>query len=88
MNTTTITPDSLHATERVVGWTLSEDSSAAASVTFRAGSAGGTVVVGPINLAADESAHIVLPKAVFYEFPGGCYVKEESGSIAGQLYTP
>ena len=86
MQTKTIVPDSLHTVERCFGFCLSEDSSAAASITLRAGAAGGTIVVGPINLAADESAVIVLPKAVFWEFPGGCYVKEESGSIAGQLY--
>ena len=86
MQTTTITPDSLHSVERLYGFCLSEDSSAAASITFRAGAAGGTVVIGPINLAADESAVIALPKGTFWEFPGGCYVKEESGSIAGQLH--
>jgi len=86
MQTTTITPDSLHTPERVYGFCLSEDSSAAASITFRAGGSSGDIVVGPINLAADESAAIVLPKAVFWEFPGGVYVKEESGSIAGQLW--
>ena len=87
MRTKTIVPGSLHTeTDRVFGFSLTEDSSAAASVTFRAGAADGDVVIGPINLAADESALIVLGKATFWEFPGGCWVKEESGSIEGVLY--
>ena len=87
MLTKTITPGSVHTdTDRVFGFSITEDSSAAASITFRAAVVGGKVIIGPINLAADESALIVLPKAVFWEFPGGCYVKEESGSIEGVLY--
>ena len=87
MKTQTVTPDSTHtAVERCFGFSLTEDSSAAASVNLRALSASGQIVVGPINLAADESAVIVLPKAVFWEFPGGCHVEEVSGSVAGILY--
>ncbi len=88
MRTQTITVDANHtAVERCYGFSITEDSSGTASITLRSGGVvGGKVVVGPINFAADESAVIVLPKAVFWEFPGGCYVKEDSGSIEGVLY--
>ena len=87
MLTQTITEGSNHtAVERCFGFSITEDSSGTASITLRAGAVGGKVIVGPINLAADEFALIVLPKAVFWEFPGGCFVKEETGSIEGVLY--
>ena len=85
MKTQTITVNSLHTPERVYGFSIQEDSSAAAAVELRAGSATGTIVQY-LNLAADQTGTIVLPKAVFWEFPGGCYVKEVSGSVAGVLY--
>lgn len=85
MQTQTITVDSLHAdVERCFGFNIWEDSSGAAVVELRAGSVTGTVV-RRFHLAADESISMVLPKAVFLEFPGGCYVKEVSGSVAGVL---
>ncbi len=87
MRTQTVTPDANHTSvERLYGFSLTEDSSGVATVTFREGAADGTIVIGPVNLAADESALIVLPKAVFWEFPGGCWVNEESGSVSGVLY--
>ena len=87
MQTQTITVDSTHAdVQRCYGFSITEDSSAAAVVNLRSGSASGQIVVGPINLAADEFALIVLPKAVSWEFPGGCHVEEVSGSVEGILY--
>ena len=86
MLTKTVVPDSTHTgTERVFGFSFQEDSSAAAAIELRSGSVTGQIVVF-LNLAADETATIVLPKAVFWEFPGGCHVKEVSGSVAGVLY--
>ena len=86
MQTQQITADANHAdVETCFGFSIREDSSAAAEVLLKAGSSGGAVIVH-LNLAADETATIVLPKAVFYEFPGGCYVDEVSGSVAGVLY--
>ena len=86
MLTKTVTVNSLHSdTDVVFGFSFQEDSSAAAAVELRALSATGQIVVF-LNLAADETATIVLPKAVFWEFPGGCWVKEVSGSVAGVLY--
>jgi len=87
MRTQTITVDANHAAvNHCYGWCLSEDSGATAEVTLRAGADDGKVIVGPIHLAADETAVIVLPKAVFWEFAGGCWVNEESGSVEGVLY--
>ncbi len=87
MRTQTITVDANHtAVERCYGFSITEDSSSTAVVTLRQGASDGKVVVGPINLVADEFALIVLPKAVFWEFPGGCWVNEENGSVEGQLY--
>jgi hypothetical protein len=86
MLTKTIVPDSTHTdTDVVFGFSIQEDSSATAAVELRSGSATGQIVVF-LNLAVDETATIVLPKAVFWEFPGGCHVKEVSGSVAGVLY--
>ncbi len=86
METQTITVDTTHTAERVFGFSITEDSSADASFNLRAGSASGQIVVGPIELAADESALIVLPKAVYWSFPGGCHVEEVSGSVVGEFY--
>lgn len=86
MNTQAITPDALHtAVQRCYGFSIQEDSSGAAVVKLRHLSATGTTVVF-LNLAADETANIVLPKGVWYEFPGGCWVEEVSGSVTGSLY--
>ena len=86
MQTTTITTDSLHSdVERVYGYNVWEDAAAAAVVELRAGSATGQIVVR-IQLASGASDTEVLDKAVFWEFPGGCYVKEDTGSFEGVLY--
>ena len=87
MLTKTVVPDSTHSdTDRVYGFSFQEDSgTAAAKIEFRSGSATGQIVEF-LNLAISETATIVLPKAVFWEFPGGCHVKEVSGSVAGVLY--
>ncbi len=87
MRTQTITVDGNHtAVERCYGFSITEDSSGTAIVTLREGAADGKVVVGPLNFAADEIKMIVLPKAVFFEFPGGCWDNEDSGSVEGILY--
>jgi hypothetical protein len=86
MQTQTVTVNALHtAVQRCYGFSFQEDSSGAAVVEFRALSATGQIVAY-LNLAADETATIVLPKAVYWEFPGGLWVKEVSGSVAGVLY--
>ena len=85
MRTKTVVPNALHTeTDRVFGFSFQEDASAAAEIELRAGSITGQIVVY-LNLAADETATIVLPKAVFYEFPGTCYVKEVTGSVSSVL---
>ncbi len=86
MKTQTITMDTTHTATRVFGFSITEDSGADASFNLRAGSASGQIVVGPIGLAAGEPALIVLPKAVFWEFPGGCHVEEVTGSMVGEFY--
>ena len=84
--TQTITVNANHtAVERLLGFSVQEDSSAAAVVELREAVVGGTVVTY-LNLAADETATIVFSKPVYLEFPGGCYVKEVSGSVSGVLY--
>ena len=86
MKTQAITPDALHtALQRCYGFSIQEDASAAAAIELRELSATGQVGVY-LNLAADETASIVLPKGVWWEFPGGCWVKEVSGSGAGVLH--
>ena len=86
MQTQTVTVDSNHsAVERLLGFSFAETAGAAAKVELRAGSASGTVVAY-LNLVANETATLVLPKPVFIETPGGCYVKQASGSVSGVLY--
>jgi hypothetical protein len=86
MLTKAITPDALHAeVQRCYGFSIQEDASAAAVIELRELSATGQAVTY-LNLAADETANFVLPKGVWLEFPGGCWVKEVSGSVTGVLY--
>ncbi len=86
MLTQTITVNTTHSSvERCFGFSIQEDSSAAAKIELRAGSVSGQIVVF-LNLTADETATIVLPKPVHLAFPGGCWVKEVSGSVKGVLY--
>ena len=83
MKPTTITPDSNHAGVDVLwGFSIQEDSSAAAVIELRKAAVDGAVV-WYLNLAADESASIVFPKPIPTE--GGVYVKEVSGSVTGLL---
>ena len=86
MQVKTIVPATLYTdVQRGFGFNIWEDASAAAEWEFRALSATGQVV-SRIHLAADESALIVLPKSVFFDYPGGLWIKEVSGSITGVVY--
>ncbi len=86
MQATTIVPDSTHTGVQIVyGFSIEEDSGSTAAVELRAGGASGKIIVF-LNLAANETATIVLPKAVYWEFVGDVHVKEVSGSIKGVLY--
>ncbi len=85
MATTAITPDSNHASaDRVTGFSIAEDASAAAKVKLRAGAVDGPVKFF-INFAADESVNAVFEEAPV-AFEGGCYVEEVSGSVEGSLH--
>lgn len=84
----TITVNTNHtAVQRLAGFTIHEDSSAAAEVKIRALSASGQII-WHLALAADESASIIFPKAVFVSAAGGTYVEEVSGSVEGTLFYP
>lgn len=79
-----ITPGSNHASvEQLGGFSIEEDSSAAAQVVLRKGSVSGTIF-WHLNLTADQSASIMFPRPIATE--GGVYVQEVSGSIAGVLF--
>ena len=85
MQPQTITVDSNHTgVTRLCGFSIQEDSSAAAVVEIRKGAIGGQVLFY-LNLAADESATLVFPGA-YITCEDGCYIKEVSGSVAGTLY--
>jgi hypothetical protein len=85
--TVTMVADSLHGTvERLFGYSIAEDSGSAAVVKLRAGSVSGKVIVGPLNFAADEPKLVMLEKNNFWEFPGGCYAEEVSGSVHGVFH--
>ena len=72
--------------ERCFGFDIYEDpGTAAAVVELREGSVTGKVVKY-LPLAIGESAMIVFDKPIYLAFPGGCYVKEVSGSVTGVLY--
>lgn len=86
MLTQTITENTTHSNvERCFGFSIEEDSGSTAAIELREGAVGGKVVLY-LNLAANETATIVFAKPIYLAFPGGCYVKEASGSIAGVLY--
>lgn len=78
-----ITPNSLHAVERVSGFSIAEDAGAAAHVRFRKGSVSGSVVWN-VKLASGQSATLDLG-GESRSFEGGVYVEEVSGSIEGAL---
>ncbi len=83
----TIVADSLHATvERLYGYSVAEDAGSTAVVNLRAGSVSGQIVAGPLGFSASESKLVMLEKNVFWEFPGGCYVEEVSGSVHGVFH--
>ena len=83
-----ITVDTNHtAVQRLAGFSIHEDSSAAAEVKLRIGAVGGAIICH-LALAADESASIVFPKAVFISAAGGTYVEEVAGSVEGMLFYP
>ncbi len=87
MKTQTVTVDTNHATvQRLFGFLFADDTGAVASVNLRAGSVSGQIVVGPIEIASGGHKMEVLSKAVFWEFPGGCFVEEVSGSVEGVLW--
>jgi hypothetical protein len=81
----TITPGALHAIERIYGWSISEDSSAAAHIELREVLVTGKIVAH-IGLASDTSESVIFPKPTYVECPGGVWVNEEAGSIVGVLY--
>lgn len=84
MQALAITPDSLHSqVTNLRGFTIHEDSSAAAEVKIRDASATGTIIWF-LQLAADESASIVFGESL--RAPGGVYVEEVSGSVEGSLF--
>ena len=81
----TITVDSNHATvTRLCGFSISEDSSASASIEIRKGAVDGQVLFY-LQLGADEAATLVFTPQ-FISCEGGVYIKEVSGSVAGVLY--
>ena len=81
----TITVDSNHtAVTRLCGFSIQEDSSAAAVIEIRKGAIGGQVLFY-LNLAADESATLLFPQD-FISCEDGVYIKEVSGSVAGIIY--
>jgi len=83
-----ITVNSNHtAVERLAGFTIHEDSAAVAEVKLRIATSSGTII-WHLALAADESASIVFPKAVFISAAGGVYVEEVGGSVEGALFYP
>ena len=83
-----ITVDTNHtAVQRLAGFSIHEDSSAAAEVKLRIGAVGGDIIWF-LALAADESASIIFPKAVFVSAAGGTYVEEVAGSVEGTLFYP
>lgn len=84
MRTFTITPDANHAgIDRIGGFSIEEDAGSTASIVIRKGSVSGQPVFF-INLAANETATLVLDKTMPCE--GGAYVEEVSGSITGVLF--
>lgn len=86
MRVQTITPGALHSNiERIYGWSIWEDSSAAAHIELRELSATGDIVAH-IGLAADTSQSVIFSKPTYIECPGGVWVKEEAGSITGVIY--
>lgn len=84
-----ITPDSNHSgVPRLAGFSIREDSSAAAHIRLRRNGVVGGDIIWELALAADESASIIFPKNESIHCGAGCYVEEVSGSVTGVLFTP
>ncbi len=82
----TITGDANHATvERLAGFSLKEDASAAAFIRLRVATVSGQIVWEQ-SFGAGESRSIVFDKNDFVSTPGGVYVQEASGSVEGVLF--
>lgn len=80
-----VTVNSNHSgVERLVGFSIREDSGAAAHFRLRKGSVSGQVIMD-LNVAASGNATIFFPKSVASE--GGVYVQEVTGSVAGVLFS-
>ena len=81
----TITPDSNHsAVTRLMGWSIIETGSAAATVNLRKKTAVGQLLF-PIILAADGAAAMVFPQS-FLTAEDGVWVEVASGSVSGVLF--
>lgn len=86
MKVQNITANTTHATaERFRGFSVRESAGAAAvaTVNFRSGSVSGQIL-WTLELAADESAGIVLPDQLLTS--GGVYVQVVAGTITGVLF--
>jgi hypothetical protein len=87
MTPATITANSNHATvERLSGFSIRENAGtpAVASLNLRKLSVSGQILF-VLELAANESASIMIPEAVSSE--GGVYVQVIGGAIEGVLWT-
>ena len=82
----TVTGDANHATvERLSGFSLKEDGSAAAFIRLRVATVSGQIVWEQ-SFGADESRSVVFDKDDFISTPGGVYLQEASGSVEGVLF--
>jgi hypothetical protein len=85
METQRITADSNHTNvTRLFGFNFVETGSTAAVVELYSGDDTGDPIE-TVNLASDQSGTLVLPKAVFWRFDEGCYVKV-TGTVTGSLF--
>ncbi len=85
MEAVAATPGTVNSTvTRWTGFSVQEDSAAAAVWEFRKATVTGDIIAY-LNLAASTSATIVFPD--FFPAEGGVYVKEVSGSAVGVLYS-
>ena len=84
---TTIIPDSAHALDRPVGFSIAETGAAAAVVNLRDGTAAGQKLTAPIQLTGGETATLVLDEVWEITHDDGIYVEVVSGDVAGVLYS-
>ena len=88
LNTQVITGAANHtAVQRLAGYSIAEDASAAAHIRLRVGSVSGTILAD-LWFAADESANMIFPKGIVFSTGAGVFVQEVSGSVEGTLYYP